>query len=140
MSLEELIKKKTKETEEAAKPVFMSREEREKLALERRAKEAEEIRKKQEEERKKRELMMQELREGKNKSSDRRRRSRSRSVSRSRSRSRSGSSSRKSVPFAKEGSPLFLIEPEVSIEDMNDEKVKRSEQQAIRVSLLLHNN
>ncbi|KAI8075046.1 P-loop containing nucleoside triphosphate hydrolase protein [Gongronella butleri] len=53
ISVEELLKKK-QEQSDAAKPKFMTKEERAKLALERRQKEVEEIRKRQEEEQRQR--------------------------------------------------------------------------------------
>ncbi|KAJ3043102.1 DEAD (Asp-Glu-Ala-Asp) box polypeptide 23 [Rhizophlyctis rosea] len=51
LSLEELLKKKTEEKAATEKPVFLSKEERAKLALEKRQKEVEGMRQKQEEER-----------------------------------------------------------------------------------------
>ncbi|KAJ3299985.1 DEAD (Asp-Glu-Ala-Asp) box polypeptide 23 [Borealophlyctis nickersoniae] len=52
ISLEELLKKKTEEKAANDKPVFLSKEERARLALEKRQKEVEEIRKRHEDERK----------------------------------------------------------------------------------------
>ncbi|KAJ3054388.1 DEAD (Asp-Glu-Ala-Asp) box polypeptide 23 [Rhizophlyctis rosea] len=51
LSLEELLKKKTEEKAANDKPVFLSKEERAKIALEKRQKEVEEMRQKQEDER-----------------------------------------------------------------------------------------
>eukprot|EP00088_Acartia_fossae_P034854 TRINITY_DN3582_c0_g1_i2.p1 TRINITY_DN3582_c0_g1~~TRINITY_DN3582_c0_g1_i2.p1 ORF type:complete len:831 (-),score=239.68 TRINITY_DN3582_c0_g1_i2:433-2880(-) len=60
LSLEELLEKKRKEEQEKSKPKFLSKEEREALALKRRAEMVEERQKKFEEERKKREELFKE--------------------------------------------------------------------------------
>lgn len=87
MDMEELLRKKEEE-ERAKKPVFLSKKEREKLALERRAREVEERQKKLQEVRESRQQFFEEAKEAVDELNDKRESSSSRDRRRSRSRDR----------------------------------------------------